>query len=778
MKDAKKPLIVALIILLVSAIFGGINFAFSPASPVAIPKAVTSDHYLKEVQPIFDNRCVACHSCYNSPCQMDLTAYDGVTRGASQTNVYDFPLLDANSPTRIGVDAVSEEGWRKKGFHSVLGKDPHDSILFKILHPNPDSKQAQTKFDSESSRVCVEEAFKLDSFFAANPQGRMPFGFPSLTTNELRTIQEWLVAGAAGPGPEATAMLQAPFDKKALFTISKWEDYLNEAEPKAKLRSRYLYEHLFLAHLHFDQWPNEYYRLIRAKNRSGLAEEIATVRPYDSAGEEFFYRFQKFSRTIVAKTHMPYLLDSKRLERWKQLFDRTEWKLRDGKLPPYGEATGANPFVTFQDIPAKTRYQFLLDEAYYHIMTFIKGPVCRGQTALNVINDHFWVFFIDPDFDIAVTNPEFLQKAAPLMAPPASADDQLKLFKNFRRNYWTALEQKYALYGKSKNSFAQNAIWDGDEHNPSALLTVYRHFDSAQVLQGAHGETPKTIWVLDYQVLEDIYYNLVAGYNVFGPVIHQLNTRLYMDISRIASEDMFLNFLPADARANLRKDFSQESPPRKTSLPKSIASALEEETFEIKTKDYPYLGSKVKTAFPFKSKDFKEEFVRSVIEERFSAKVRGELKPNDDTLAFGAIANQALPFVKFLPDVLLLRVEGEGSSDSLLTLIHNKAHFNVSLLLFEDERRNPKDDSLNVLPILGASYPNLYLHVGRKKLPELVKQLGQVSSSEGYQSFLKNYAISRHSKDFWTHHDWFNKKVLKLHPIEGGKIDLNRYENF
>ena len=30
-------------------------------------------------------------------------------------------------------------------------------------------------------------------------------------------------------------------------------------------------------------------------------------------------------------------------------------------------------------------------------MNFIKGPVCRGQVALNVIDDQFWVFFVQPD---------------------------------------------------------------------------------------------------------------------------------------------------------------------------------------------------------------------------------------------------------------------------------------------------------------------------------------------------------------------------------------------
>ena len=31
-------------------------------------------------------------------------------------------------------------------------------------------------------------------------------------------------------------------------------------------------------------------------------------------------------------------------------------------------------------------------------MTFIRGPVCKGQVALNVIQDHFWALFLDPDY--------------------------------------------------------------------------------------------------------------------------------------------------------------------------------------------------------------------------------------------------------------------------------------------------------------------------------------------------------------------------------------------
>jgi hypothetical protein len=34
--------------------------------------ASASDDYTARIQPIFNSRCIACHSCYNAPCQLNL----------------------------------------------------------------------------------------------------------------------------------------------------------------------------------------------------------------------------------------------------------------------------------------------------------------------------------------------------------------------------------------------------------------------------------------------------------------------------------------------------------------------------------------------------------------------------------------------------------------------------------------------------------------------------------------------------------------------------------
>ena len=103
-------------------------------------------------------------------------------------------------------------------------------------------------------------------------------------------------------------------------------------------------------------------------------------------------------------------------------------------------------------------------------------------------------------------------------------------------------------------------IWNGDGRNPNALLTVFRHFDSAVVTQGAVGDLPKTLFVLDYPLLERLVYNLVVNYDVFGNIGHQSLTRLYMDLIRMEAEELFLAFLPPSQRLRLRESWYRGGP--------------------------------------------------------------------------------------------------------------------------------------------------------------------------------------------------------------------------
>lgn len=50
---------------------------------------------------------------------------------------------------------------------------------------------------------------------------------------------------------------------------------------------------------------------------------------------------------------------------------------------------------------------------------FIKGPVCEGPIAVNVIDEHFHILFLTPREDLAQQSPGFLERAAQDLTLPA-----------------------------------------------------------------------------------------------------------------------------------------------------------------------------------------------------------------------------------------------------------------------------------------------------------------------------------------------------------------------
>ncbi|MEO7854088.1 MAG: fatty acid cis/trans isomerase, partial [Rubrivivax sp.] len=86
----------------------------------------------------------------------------------------------------------------------------------------------------------------------------------------------------------------------------------------------------------------------------------------------------------------------------------------------------SNPFVVFRDLSPDGRYRFLLDEAQYFIMNFIKGPVCRGEVAVDVIRDNFWVFFVDPKAGAADIELDALLRQAQATQLPGARGSNLR----------------------------------------------------------------------------------------------------------------------------------------------------------------------------------------------------------------------------------------------------------------------------------------------------------------------------------------------------------------
>ena len=65
-----------------------LTIAFMLLSAVAQAAGIS---YSKDIQPIFTDKCVVCHACYDSPCQLNLSAAEGAQRGANKLPVLRDP---------------------------------------------------------------------------------------------------------------------------------------------------------------------------------------------------------------------------------------------------------------------------------------------------------------------------------------------------------------------------------------------------------------------------------------------------------------------------------------------------------------------------------------------------------------------------------------------------------------------------------------------------------------------------------------------------------------
>jgi len=757
--------------------------------PVAIRPATKEIAYLKDVKPLLDKRCVVCHSCYNSPCQAKFSSFEGLDRGASKLAVYNATRLSAVDPTRLFIDAQTTQAWRGKGFFSLTQASDNnathnDSMMIHLLYDKKLHPEIVGDYEPEQDKlICPRNKKELGEYLDKKPNHGMPYGFPALQEKEYTTLAQWLLQGAQGPTRKEQELLEMP-SQEAQKEIQKWEQFFNASDLKHKVTARYLYEHLYLAHIYFPSAKGEYYKLIRSYTAAPQKPEIIpTLRPFDDPEvTKFYYRFVKIHSTIVHKTHMVFKFDNAVLRRFEELFIEVQW-MQKPHLVSYDPKISANPFVAFREIPARSRYQFLLDNSHYIIMTFIRGPVCRGQMALNVIHDHFWVMFKDPDYDIAVTHPEFIDaQSYNLSLPIEKVDTQLlntfsDEYRERYRHYFQAKKKLQAtLY---KEGMPLNSIWSGQKASDAPMLTVYRHFDSASVHKGILGEEPRTMWVIDYAQFERIYYTLVAGYDVFGNISHQTNIRRYMDFLRIEGEINFLDYMPQEKRlAMLRSWYLNDT---------TIDSYKYQEINTIKT------AFKYKTAYP------KYEFISALLQKRLLKSTaitfdplnfKNPLKEKPKMpLEYKTVANymqaaraitlSGSGFISYMTDRgannIFLRVDMPDGTHISKNLIINRWHDNVNSLFNEASRLNPKKDTMDILDTSIGSYPNVFVVVKFEDLADFLELMKNMRGSREDIKHLKKYFISRSDEHFWEIYDWFQANFDKNKPITSGLYDLNRY---
>jgi hypothetical protein len=740
--------------------------------------------YYQDIKPILDSRCVACHACYDAPCQLKMSSFEGLDRGASKRKIYDSSRMSPASPTRLFTDATDTEGWRKRQFFPVLNErsdtntaNLDNALLAKLLQlkrnqPLPETGKLDSQFSLELNRK--EECptiEKFDLYQQRHPQWGMPYALPGLSLEQEYTVMSWLQEGArVEPLPVISKQAQA--------NVKKWESWFNRPDKKQQLVSRYIYEHLFVGHLYFeDDRDAEFFQLIRSKTPPGQGvEEIISTRPYDDPGvPPFYYRLRHYAATIVDKIHFVYPLNANKMQRYEQLFIIPDYDV--SVLPSYQTRIAANPFLVFQDIPLYSRHRFLLDNAQFFVSGFIKGPVCRGQTALNSIHDRFWLFFSTPMLEYQDEVIKFQADNFYLLNLPGEEGDDIGLFD------FLDFDALGAEYMRKKDEFISrilpekdlslDLVWDGDGENTNAALTVFRHFDSATVAKGFIGTPPLTGWFVDYPIFERLHYLLVAGFNVYGSAGHQIASRFYMDILRQDAENNFLRLLPAESRQKVYDSWYQGvNGPRKL---EPLFNGKLQSGIEYKTDNHKQeLFAKIKAKLGKAAGNFsRKQCIKTDCEGIETLKIQQQIDTQIAQLA--ALKGHQLAA---LPELSLLRIKtADPKNDRVYSLVVNKALSNISIAIGEDYRRTPEYDTLTVFPGFIGSYPNFFFSVRQQKIPQFVEMLSAASEKADRELFYKRFGIRRTHPEIWDYYDWFNQQHKNYRGLSAGLLDLSRYHN-
>ncbi|MEA3276693.1 MAG: fatty acid cis/trans isomerase [Pseudomonadota bacterium] len=785
----KLPTCLPLVFLAAMTAFHSAHAAEDPATPAQAQVPSSTPGYAQQIQPIFNRRCIACHGCLGSPCNIKLDSFRGVDRGGLGKNPYS---VHVEPYPRTDMDvAQTTEQWRGRGFYPILARggsteeNLDQSLMYQMLaagyrHNKPGfSREAliplyRKRFDHRCPSTPAALRAQLDE----NSAQGMPFGLPAIGEEDFNALRSWIAAGSPGPTEEELHGAAKPANPEA---VRQWEEFFNGPDKRLQLVSRYIFEHVFLAGILLEESPGDIFRLVRSKTpptsvikgkdgeeRSVTppVEIIATPLPYDDpyayAGvDRFYYRLQKITTPIVQKSHFVWRLALDDIEHLKQLFLSSDWDERAQLDPPWGIG---NPFSVFRAIPAEARYRFLLENAELIVSGITYGPVCLGQTATYAVKDHFWVYFIDPKYDVSVQDPDL-----------GLATWDVFMNRSVFGNAEYEAAYADALTKLNPEGYPIDAIWNGDGINSNAWLTIMRHETNVSVLKGRQGGLPRTHWLMDYSGLERMYYDTVASFKYWDGNIGKLQTLLFFNYLRQEFEDNFLLLLPEDERGKIRHEWTQGIGSIELIL---VPFAGEDQPTQIETDEpHPLLGlvgeieNHMGPAVTGPA-DRLNPRVKPDVSLKAPIENAGDWEQAISTLT--ATSDHGFPH--FLPSVILLKLNCAGES-RVYSLVANRVYKSQYTLVFENGEALPEENTMSVYPTLIGGFPNLFIELDTKQAPQFLTDLRGIDTLEDWTRFKSRYAILRNSERLWPFYDWITEWNFRNRGMDAGYPDLSYYDS-
>lgn len=745
-----------------------------------------SDIYSQKIQPILDRRCTVCHSCFEAPCQLKLTSPEMLIRGATKHQASGGSLSAA---PRVDMMTTLEKQ-RAGGFFPIIDKAGDSILLNAVMEGHDKTNLPPEKYIAPEKRMCVSSS---QEFRALDPAMKKALGMPyymaPISQEEYEIIASWAANGSLVP---SQSMIQAKAIPRVPKVIQHWEEFFNTNTWKAKWTSRYLYEHLFTAHLYFDESPGEFYELVRSSTAApDQIVEIATKRPFEmdsQYAQSFYYRLRKVQSTIVHKQHFVYRLNPRIEEELKGLFWNSKWN-RTPQEKPFG-FTDRNPFIAFEHIPANARYRWMLKNAKMLLDMDMRSDNCHGEGASGPLHDSFLAIFVKPESDVSVRYKDyFLEANSHLdMTNVSFSNILLNMNKTVNGFSFKANQERYSKvkqrYQKAllPNGFVFEDIWDGEQGTQMPMFTINRHEKTVSVHNGAWGPQQRISLLFDYSIFERLYYNCVALSTLHDMLFDKLGTVMYLrDVGREAEEQL-LSFIPESYRENIRAEWIQGRGAQNRYDDSRFAlkfnqELLKREDFKIDAND-PFIS--MMDYMLLKS----GRFTKQIIGDNHYPISQGspeymKLKALSTEMSKKNASGQGSSAYYF-PNVSYLIVKAQDSSVRYYTIVANRFYNYVNYLPLESKPkdklgRNPSRDWMTIYPDINVNYPGKIYRVDENKVDQFILDMKSVSGRQAYGAFDKVYGLQKLSPEFWGVIDALQTHFIQSDNINNGSIELGEY---
>jgi len=745
-----------------------------------------ADIYSQRIQPIIDRRCTVCHSCFEAPCQLKLTSPEMVLRGATQHKVN-----GGTTKATIRPDMMTTlEKQRAGGFFPVVGSNGDSILLNAVMEGHDKTGLPAEQYIDQEKRMCVSSAQEFRSLSPAMKKALgMPYYMAPMSQEEYEMIASWAANGS--PMPSQSAM-KAKSTPRVPRIVQYWEDFFNANTWKAKWTSRYLYEHLFTAHLYLDDSPGEFYELVRSSTAApDDIVEIATKRPFEMDEQylnKFYYRLRKVQQTIVHKQHFVYRLNAQVERELKFLFWESKWNRTEQEKPFNFE--DRNPFISFEHIPANARYRWMLKNSKMLLDMDMRSDNCHGEGASGPLRDSFLILFVKPESDVSVRYKDYFLEANRYLDMTNVSDRNYLLNINKTINPYS-FKSNQEKYGKVKqryqnallpNGFVFEDIWDREKATQMPLYTINRHEKTVSVHEGAWGPQQRVSLLFDYVSFERLYYNCVALSTLYDKLVDKMGTVMYLrDVGREIEEQM-LSFVPEEFRAKVRAEWIQG---------RGAEHRYDESRFALK---FNTELMKIKDFVIDANRPFTSMMDYMIVKSgRFSSKIIGEnhypistgtaeymkLKALSIDMSQRAAAGSTSRAYNF-PNVSYLLVKAQDGSVRYYTVIANRFYDYVNYLPLESKPedklgRNPSRDWMTIYSDIHVNYPGKIYRVNEADLNKFVDDMKSVNSRADYVAFDKTYGLQKMSTQFWGVIDALQAHFIQSDNINNGSIELGEY---